>query len=80
MGAANAESVIIPACNKTENLGSFAAEGTACLSGYELGVISHNSGCVDDEVSIADILGSLSEKDGDAHISDSLEGIGLIVI
>ena len=80
MSTRNADSVIVPRGNYAQQVGTFKDRHTACLCSHKLGVVSHDSGCVDDEVSALDILRSLTDIHRDTHISYSVEGFSLVVI
>lgn len=80
MSTGNADSVIVPARNDTEEVCTLEHGNTACLCGHELGIVSHYSGSMDDEVCALDIFGALTDEHGDTHISYGVESFGLVVV
>ena len=80
MSTRNADSVAVPARYDTEKVCTFKHRDSACSCGYELGVVSHDSGSVYDKVSTLNIFCSLTYENGNTHFSYSIKGLGLIIV
>ena len=80
MSSRNADSIVVPASYDTEEVCTFKNRDSACFCSHELGVVSHYSGCMDDKIGSLDIFGSLTDENGYAHFSYSVEGLGLIIV
>ena len=80
MRTRNAYRVAVPTRDDPEEVGALQHRNTACLSGDKLGVIGHYRGSMDDEVGTLDVLGALTDENGNAHFTYSVKRLGLVVV
>ena len=80
MSSRNADSVVVPACDDTEEVSTFKYGNSAGSCRHELGVVSHDSSGVDDKVCALDVLGALPYENGDTHFSYGVESLCLVIV